>query len=424
MEAYKNCVILDGTRDMIPQYGKTILVSSGIITAILDDGEVLPEECRITDLKNMFLLPGMINLHVHIPGSGEPKDEPLNAHEVVRALTANDQAREMLKQRYISYSQIDLNSGVTTIRAVGGIENYDTWLRDEINSGKVLGPRVLTSNKAISVPGGHMAGVFAYEVSSPEMAREHVRRLSEDSPDLIKLMITGGVMDADESGEPALKMSPEIIKAACDEAHKLGFYVAAHVEGKEGLEVALENGVDTIEHGARVNDEIIRLFKERNAAVVTTLSPVIPYAMFDPSVFAFPEAARHAARTVLEGNIECARECLKNGIPVGLGNDVGVDFVTHYDFWRELVYFKKYCGVSSAFAIHTATQQNARIAGIGHATGSIEVGKSADFIVVEKNPLDDLKALRDVKLVAIRGHIIDHPEIKRCEKVENALNLL
>ena len=121
---------------------------------------------------------------------------------------------------------------------------------------------------------------------------------------------------------------------------------------------ALENGVDTIEHGARVNDEIIRLFKERNAAVVTTLSPVIPYAMFDPSVFAFPEAARHAGRTVLEGNIECARECLKNGIPVGLGNDVGVDFVTHYDFWRELVYFKKYCGVSSAFASLTITEDN------------------------------------------------------------------
>ncbi len=200
----------------------------------------------------------------------------------------------MLKQMYISYSQVALNSGVTTIRTVGGIENYDAWLRDEINSGKVTGPRILASNKAISVPGGHMAGVFAYSVTSPEMAREHVRIVAEGKPDLIKLMITGGVMDADESGEPALKMSPEIVKAACDEAHKPGFYVAAHVEGSLGLKVALENGVDTIEHGARTNEETIRLFKERGAALVTTISPTIPYALIDTSVTHFTETAHTA----------------------------------------------------------------------------------------------------------------------------------
>ena len=424
MEAYINGIILDGSRDMVPQKGKNLIVSEGKIAAIQDCSDKLPSDCKVVDLKGGYLLPGMINLHVHIPGTGEPKDKPIDAHAVVRELTSNDKMRELLKQMYINYAQIDLNCGVTTIRSVGGIENYDTWLRDEINSGKVTGPRVLTSNKAISVPGGHMAGSFAYVVTSPEMAREHVRMIAENKPDLIKLMITGGVLDADDSGEPALKMSPEIVKAACDEAHKLGFYVAAHVEGKEGLKVALENGVDTIEHGARTDDEIIRLFKENHAALVATLSPAMPYAMIDSSVTHFSETAHRTAKTVLNGVIECAKTCLDNGIPVGLGTDIGVDYMTHYDFWRELVYFHKYCDVSNAFAIHTATAVNARIAGVGDETGTIEVGKSADFFVVEKNPLEDLKALRDVKLVAVRGQAIMNPRIERFEKVEQVLNKL
>jgi imidazolonepropionase-like amidohydrolase len=126
----------------------------------------------------------------------------------------------------------------------------------------------------------------------------------------------------------------------------------------------------------------------------------------------------------MEGIFQCVRTCLENDIPVGLGTDTGVDYITHYDFWRELVYFHKFCDVSNAFAIHTATAVNARIAGVGDETGSIEVGKSADFIVVEKNPLEDLKASRDVKLVAIRGQVIENPEIKRFDKVEQELNKL
>lgn len=217
-------------------------------------------------------------------------------------------------------------------------------------------------------------------------------------------------------------MSPEIVRAACDEAHGLGFYVAAHVEGKEGLRVALEGGVDTIEHGAKVDDEIMRLFRERGAALVATISPVMPYAFVDTSVTHFPEVAQTAAKVVMDGIAECAKECLANGIPVGLGTDTEVDYITHYDFWREVVYFARYCDVSNAFAIHTATLVNAQIAGVGDETGSIEVGKSADFFVVGKNPLEDLKALRDVKLVSIRGRVIDNPQVERYEKVEQELN--
>ena len=422
MEAYVNGIILDGNKNMTPQYGKTLLVSDGKIAGILEEGAKLPAGCKVIDLQGGYLLPGLINLHVHIPGSGEPKDAPIDPQQVAQMLTSSDEMREVLKKMYIEFAQVALNAGITTIRSVGGVELYDGWLRDEINAGKVLGPRVLTSNKAISVPGGHAAGVFAYVAHDPEEALAFEKEIEAAKPDLIKLMITGGVLDADESGEPALKMPPEMVKACCDEAHKQGFYVAAHVESSAGLKVALENGVDTIEHGAKTDEGTIRLFKEKKAAVITTISPTVPYALFDPSVMAFSDNARRTAKVVMDGIIECAKACLENDIPVGLGNDTGVDFITHYDFWRELVYFHKYCGVSNAFAIYTATKKNAEIAGIADETGTIEVGKSADFFVVEKNPLEDLRALRDVKMVAIKGQLIEHPVINRYEKVERELN--
>ena len=125
---------------------------------------------------------------------------------------------------------------------------------------------------------------------------------------------------------------------------------------------------------------------------------------------------------VFEGIIECSKAALKNGIPVALGNDVGCPWVTQYDFWRELVYFHKYTGVSNAFALHTATEVNAKLAGIGDTTGTIEKGKCADLIVTEENPLDDLCALRNVKMVIIRGNLIKYPKVRRNKTVDEQLD--
>lgn len=120
--------------------------------------------------------------------------------------------------------------------------------------------------------------------------------------------------------------------------------------------------------------------------------------------------------------IQCARTCLDNGIPVGLGTDTACPYVTHYDMWRELMYFKKYLGVSNEFAIHTATLVNAQIAGIDDITGSIEVGKSADFMVVNGNPLEDLETLRNPQMVVLRGNVIKHPKVKKFAYVEEELD--
>ena len=162
-----------------------------------------------------------------------------------------------------------------------------------------------------------------------------VRKIAEDKPDLIKLMITGGVLDAKSKGEPGeLKMPPEVVKAACDQAHALGLPVAAHVESPQGVRVALEGGVDTIEHGAKPDEEILRLFKERHACHIATISPALPYAIFDRSVTGASETEQYNGKLVMDGIIDCAKACLKNGIPVGLGTDTGCPYITHYDMWR------------------------------------------------------------------------------------------
>ena len=151
--------------------------------------------------------------------------------------------------------------------------------------------------------------------------------------DLVKLMITGGVLDAKEKGVPGeLKMAPEMVKAVCDRAHAAGYVVAAHVESPEGVRVALENGVDSIEHGAKPDDEILRLFRERGAFLCTTISPALPYALFDRSVSNASEVEQFNGNVVFEGIIECAKAALAHDIPVVLGNDVGCPWITQYDF--------------------------------------------------------------------------------------------
>ena len=135
-----------------------------------------------------------------------------------------------------------------------------------------------------------------------------------------------------------------------------------------------------------------------------------------------PEYTVTAGKIVFDGVIESAKTALANGIPVGLGNDVGCPYITQYDFWRELCYFHKYCGVSNQFALYTATLRNAQLAGVGDVTGSIEPGKSADFIVTKHNPLDDLRALQHLELVVCRGHVIKKPNPKRNKTVDALLD--
>ena len=416
-----NGVLLDGTRDMTPQTGKIVCVEGGKIAAVTD-GPV-PAGYEPVDLAGRYVLPGLINLHVHLPASGKPKKKPSDPKKLVKLITSNGLMRRVGVKLCESYARTELLSGVTTIRTVGGVADFDTIIRDRAAAGEILSPRVVASNMAVSVPGGHMAGSLAYEARTPEEAAAYVERIAAEKPDLIKLMITGGVMDAEVVGEPGvLRMEPALVKAACDRAHGLGMKVAAHVESPEGIRVALENGVDSIEHGAKPDEDILRLLKEHGAFQVATLSPAIPYALFDRSVSHATYEQQENGKVVLEGVIAMARACLENDIPVGLGTDTGCPYVTHYDMWRELCYFVKYCGVTPAFALHSATLLNARLAGIDSVTGSVEAGKAADLIVCDRDPLADLSALRSLHMVIKDGVRIEHPAVKKLPEVERELD--
>lgn len=423
--AFVNGIILDGSKDMQPVTGKAVLTEGDRIVGIVSDLKSL-QGFELIDLQGAYILPGLIDLHVHLALSGKPpkkEGKPKDYGKLYRLLTGNRFVRAAAKRMVAGYAKTELMSGVTTIRTVGGVLDFDAQVRDLISEGRLTGPRIIASNTGISVPGGHFAGSIATAVSTPEEAVDLVRKIAETKPDLIKLMITGGIMDSDSEGMPGvLKMPPEIVKAASDEAHKLGYTVAAHVESTEGVKVALENGVDTIEHGAKPTDEIIELFKKRKAADICTLSPAIPYAMFDIEESHAVPAAKNNGRTVLEGMIDCARECIENDIPVGLGSDVSCPFIVHYNFWRELCYFSKYIGRSAQETLHRATAGNAEIAGIGRETGSIEVGKCADMIVVNDDPLSDLASLRNVSMVIARGHLIRRPRHKQMKAIDRLLD--
>lgn len=420
--ALKNAVILDGTKDMEPLRGQSVLAECETIVGLVPAGSE-PMGFEPVDLSGKYLMPGLFNMHVHLAGSGKPQKKQRDNEKLVKTIMGSGLTRAVAYSMVRGFARDELMSGVTTIRTMGGLGNFDSCLRDEIAAGRQTGPRILAANQGISVPGGHMAGSVAIAARSIDEALAHLEQSEREGVDLVKLMITGGVLDAKEKGVPGeLKMAPEMVKAVCDRAHAAGYVVAAHVESPEGVRVALENGVDSIEHGAKPNDEILRLFRERGAFLCTTISPALPYALFDRSVSNASEVEQFNGNVVFEGIIECAKAALANNIPVVLGNDVGCPWITQYDFWRELYYFHKFVGVSNAFALYTATGRSAELAGLGSVTGTIAAGKCADLIVTAENPLDDLRALRRVEQVIARGRLYAHPKFRERKNVTAELD--
>ena len=421
--AYINANVLDGTANMQVRENHAVIVSDQVIEAVCPMAEADTAGCDVVDLHGAWVAPGLINMHVHLAGNGKPQKKQRDNEALVNAIMSTKLTRSLAYKLVCEYARLELHSGVTTIRTVGGLGSFDTRARDDAAAGRIEGPRILAANQGISVPGGHMAGSVAIAAHNTAEALVQVDIAKTLGVDLVKLMITGGVMDAKEKGVPGeMKMSPEMVHAVCDKAHALGYKVAAHVESTEGVLVALQNGVDSIEHGAQPTNEILQLFKDRGAFLCTTLSPALPYALFDRSITNATEVEQFNGNVVFEGIIANAKAAIEAGIPVALGNDVGCPWISQYDFWRELVYFVKYVGVTPAFALHTATLRNAQLAGVGDVTGSLEPGKSADMIVLDGNPLEDLQVLRSPKHVICRGRAIMKPKVKRRAVVDRELD--
>ena len=423
-----HATVLDGTEQMEPQPNMTVVVDDGgrIDRVGPAASTVGPLGAREIDLGGAYLMPGLINAHVHLCGSGKPMSAG-GAGDLIDKVVGNPLGMWALRRMIRGHAQAQLASGVTTVRSVGDPGFADVDVRDAVNAGKYPGPRLLTSGVGVTVPGGHGAGLFAHSAKTPEEAREIVRACFARKCDLVKLFITGGVFDAEVEGEPGvLRMSPEVARAAVDEAHKLGMPAAAHIESAEGVRVGLEAGVDTIEHGAELDDELIALFKKngvgRASSLTCTVSPALPFVELAPEKTKSTEVQKVNGRIVYEGIVRAAQQALAAGIPVGLGTDSSCPYITHYDLWREVVYFERLVGASRQMALHTATLGNARILGLGEETGSVEEGKAADLIVTKANPLENLEALRDVSMVMVRGKLDEHPRVKRIPELDAELD--
>ena len=417
----KNCTLLDGTKNMVLKKGVDISIENNTITEI---GTVTTNSSdKIIDLANKYVMPGLINLHVHLPANGKPKNKPLKADALAKFALSSKITRAFTLKLCQANAMQGLMSGVTTIRAVGGLDNIDTILRDKINSGKLEGPRIIASNYAIGVPNGHMVGSVARGAQTIEDAIKMIDELYSQGVDLIKLMITGGVMDAKVKGEPGrLMMQPDMIKACCDRAHSYGLKIAAHVQSPDGVKAALNNGVDSIEHGSVIDEELIKAYKKNNAVMVCTISPALPMAKFKRETLGITEAVQFNSNIVYSNMIIGSKTALENNIAVGLGTDTGCPYTTHYNMWRELHYYKTRVGVSPEFALYSATLNNAKILGIDHITGSIEVGKCADILVSEANPLEDFRNISQPFMVIAKGKIYKTPVIKKYEKCEKELD--
>ncbi|MHA1341316.1 MAG: amidohydrolase family protein [Promethearchaeota archaeon] len=400
----------------------------GIIKAVGKRSEItIPKTYNQIDLKGAYVLPGLINAHAHLAGSGKPS----------RIFKLNDEIMEkfvfLLNSKFATkflfkimkkHAFNALNAGVTTIRCLGDPSFLDVKLRDKIIRNKILGPRLVVAGKSICATGGH-GSLFGYIADSATELRKHIRYNIRKGVDLIKLISTGGVMDARQVGEAGRpQMTVEEIEAAAFEAHRANIKVSAHCESTKGIEEALMAGVDTIEHGAPLSQKAIELFKnnpkslEGYSAFIPTISAGMGLATLPMNSTKITPMSFENAKLIHRGSIEGLIQAYENGIKLGIGNDASVPFNTHYNIWKEIKYVMNYTGMSAIEAIYYGTLGNAEILGIDDITGSIEPNKSADMIVVSRDPIDDIDALSDIKHVIIRGMFLKKPKVKKIKLIE------
>ena len=432
-----NCNIIDGNRDSKIINNGVILIKNvvqnkeieklGIIVAVGRGDEVeIPSDYKKIDLNGNYVLPGLINAHCHLFGSGKPTKIMQLSEKTLNRLLRLVQTPlgiALSKKSMKNHAITALNAGVTTLRSMSEFLYLDTKLRKKIEDGKLVGPRILCAGKGIHPTGGH--GMLGFEADSIAEIRKAVRRNIREEVDCIKILSTGGVMDArmvGEAGRP--QMTIEEIETACFEAHRGKLLIATHCESTEGMKEALLGGVDTIEHGAEITDELVPLFKNNPktlrgyTAVVPTLSAGMGLATLPIKVTKITQIKFENAKLIEIGMIKALQRAYKEGIKFGVGTDASVPYVPHYEVWKEVKYLMKYTGMNAQEAIYFATKNNAEIIRVDNITGSIEIGKSADLQVVPGNPLDNIDYLGQVTKVIIRGHLIKNPKVKKIKKLK------
>jgi imidazolonepropionase-like amidohydrolase len=386
-----------------PRGASTIVVREGRVEAVRD-GLVAPEGgARLVDLSKQFVLPGLIDMHVHI----------FNDDDKMRArLEQNNRDIEDNLLIGVGNARRTLEAGFTTIRDLGSEVRSVTALRDAILGGSVAGPTIVAAGRGISITGGHGDGsnntnrdiTEAVRARSnnncngADECRRAVREQISQGADVIKFAATGGV-NSNIAGGLNQQMFADEMKAIVDTAHMFGRKVAAHAHGQNGIKAALEAGVDSIEHGTYTDAQTNALFKKGNAWLVPTM--VAPHA-----ALAQAKAGARSKNTLMKAEEAVAAHgknigaAIKDGVRIAFGTDSGVS--DHGKNAQEFALLVK-AGMTPATAIRAATVDAATLLDRATTIGSIEPGKDADIIAVAASPLNDVTELERIRFVMRRG---------------------
>ena len=355
-------------------------------------GSDRPAADQVLEVSGRTVCPGLMNAHVHLcfDGSADPEVAFQAQGDVETALVALPRLAATLAR------------GVTTVRDLGGKEDVTLTLSKLVAAGVVPGPRVVAAGRVVTMTGGH-GHWMGIEVDGADEARRAARRMIKAGAGVIKVMATAGMMTAGQRAGAAQLTVAEM--AACvDEAHKAGLPVAAHVEGREGAANAIEAGVDSIEHGHGLDDELLERMVREGIALVPTIACDRAITQRGSSAGIPPFIVDDCAR--LAPSLEWAlRRAIELGVTVAAGNDGGAPLTHPGDIVDELEVYVE-LGMTPQQALASATVNTAALFGIEHV-GLVEAGHRADLLVVEGDPLRSVGALRRPRTVIANGRVID-----------------
>ena len=392
--------LIDGKSDRVQS--RISIVVDGNTIADIQEGFISSNDFEnYIDLRNHTVLPGLMDMHVHFGGEYLSKAEsPLKVEREMEAILATQHALVTFK------------SGFTTVRQVGDSGLVAISLRDAINAGKVIGPRIFAAGKTIATTGGHADPTngkalddYAYPlpeqgvVNGPYEVYTAVRQRYKDGADGIKITVTGGVLSPAKSGDNP-QFTQEEVDAVVSAAKDYGMWVAVHAHGAEGMKRAIKAGVDSIEHGTFMDDEAMDLMIENGTYYVPTISAGVWVAEKSKIDNFFPEIVRPKAASFGPQISGTFKKAHKRGVKIAFGTDAGVQ--KHGTNWKEFVYMVEN-GMSEMKAIQSATMETAKLLRIEDKLGSIEEGKLADMIAVKGNPLDDISILENIEVIIKDG---------------------
>ncbi|MBT8078584.1 MAG: amidohydrolase family protein [Gammaproteobacteria bacterium] len=397
---------------------KSVVISGGVVTAIRD-GFVSASDVddhdnvTIVDLSNYFVMPGFIDLHVHLTGQAgsSRKISFVEDSDADSALTAQMYARRTLL------------GGFTTVRNLGSRGNAMFALRDAIKAGKVMGPRILVAGYSITPTGGH-ADIHGYReeildalpssgvCDGVDSCRAAVRRQVKRGADVIKVTATGGVLSETATGT-GQQFTDEELRAIAETAHSLGRKVTAHAHEAAGIEAALNAGFDSIEHAMWADEDTMRLFRKTGAWMVPTVYPITavgdtPEKMARGPFGNMPPPIMEKLLRLGRQPKEMTRLAHSMGVRIALGTDSGVS--PHGENANEFIEYVN-AGMTEMEALAAGTIHAATAAGIDHFTGSLADGKAADLVAMPMSPLDDISAVLDVRFIMRDGVIFLTPEL-------------